>query len=370
MKRIFLSEYIILLALVMAVLQGCRKEELLHPAVPRIVELTFSGTSSVPLEFVYDNQVVDTTIGQDNSLPNPFTLNVSKGDQQIHIRRKGETAILKSYTIHPKTFQQHFGILYDEGKIYDNSIYYNLAIHPVGKNVEIFLDGKLKTQTSYGGILTSKLTIPMDKGLSRELTVKIKGEDKVILRRTIVEADSNKTMKFILVGKTPVESMVLPPLKDPKGMSLTLLLRPDIEFGQTTFQGGEVDLVFYVRDMMTEEVTHPVPEIRVTVPQPAAFATVELPPLAESKMYTFDVFKKGTKEVVYSSKNPGYTVRPGLGKYGMFLVFKDLEPHFFIPGERLICTISTNEEMGGDNFDEIFIIPNEVAVVNDFVKIQ
>ncbi len=82
----------------------------------------------------------------------------------------------------------------------------------------------------------------------------------MILSRTITEAEADKTLKFLLAGNEPVENMELPALKDPNGMSLTFLFRPDIEFGQTGFLGGDVDLVFYQRDLMTEEVNYPDPE--------------------------------------------------------------------------------------------------------------
>jgi len=370
MKTLHIVKYTMLLVLAMLVLQSCKKEELFQPAAPQIVELAFSGTTSVPLEFVYDNVVVDTTVGQNNSLPNPFPLNIAKGDQKIYVRKKGETDILKTFTINPASFQQKFGVLYDDGKIYDNSISYNLAIHPVGKDVEIFIDGNMKVQTSYGGILDSKITIPIDQGQTRELTVKIKGEDEVILSRTIAEADSNKVLKFFLDGKKPVEEMVLPALKNPQGMSLTFQLHPDVEYGQTTFLGGDVDIVFYIRDLNTEEVTLLNPEVRVTVPQGQPFVTVELPPLPDSKMYTFDIFKKGTNEVVYRSNSPGYTVQPGLGKYGLVYFFKDLQFNYFLPGERLVCTLSVNEEFGGANFDEIYVTPKEFGLLTDYTNIR
>lgn len=370
MKTSHIVKYTTLVALAMMVMQSCKKGELFQPTAPQIVELAFSGTTSIPLEFVYDNVVVDTTVGQSNSLPNPFPLNIAKGDQKIYVRKKGETAILKTFMINTALFQQKFGILYDDGKIYDSSISYNLAIHPMGKDVEIFLDGSIKDQTNYGGILNSKLTIPIDKGQTRKLTVKIKGEDEVILTRTIAEADSNKVLKFLLDGKKPVEEMVLPALKDPQGMSLTFQLRPDVEYGQTTFLGGDVDLVFYLRDQMTEEVTRPNPEIRVTVPQGQPFVTVELPPLLDSKMYALDIFKKGTHEVVYRSNSSAYTVQPGLGKYGLVYFFKDLQFNYFLPGERLICTLSVNEEFGGANFDEIYIIPKEFDLLTDYTHIK
>ncbi len=59
--------------------------------------------------------------------------------------------------------------------------------------------------------------------------------------------------------------------------------------------------------------------------------------------------------MVYSSNNPAYTVQPGLGKYGYVTFFKDFQSYFFLPGERLVCTISAYEEFGGTNFDEIYI---------------
>ncbi len=93
MKTRYLLRYVRMIALAMLLLQSCQKGERFETSTPQIVELTFSGSTSVPLEFIYDNNIVDTTIGQNNCMPNPFTLNIAKGDQTIHVREKGEIGI-------------------------------------------------------------------------------------------------------------------------------------------------------------------------------------------------------------------------------------------------------------------------------------
>ncbi|MDR2282966.1 MAG: hypothetical protein LBE37_07155 [Sphingobacterium sp.] len=364
----------IILVLMLATSWSCQKGELFQPTTPDIVELAFSGSTSVPLEFVYDEVIVDTTVGQSNSLPNPFRLNISKGDQKILIREKGKTAILKTYTLSTTTFQQKFNILYDEGKIYEKSIFYNLHVIPLGKAIEFFIDGKRVNQTANGELLSSTLTVPIDKDQERTLSVKIKGENEAFLTKIITDADSNKTLKFLLDGEKLVEHMELPALKNAKGMSLTLKFKPTIEFGQSTFLGGDVDLVFYLRDMTTEEVTPFVPEIRITVPVSQSFATVELPPLPEGKLYTFDVVRKGINQVPYTYKkftsDEVFPVLQNQGRYGTLIFFKDLNNHYFLPGERLVCTISVGEEQWGENYDEVFIVPGSVSLLNDFINIQ
>jgi len=369
MKNTHLFTLAGLFALAMTILQACQKGELLETAIPKIVEITFTGSTSAPLEFVYDNVIMDSTSGQNNSFPSAFKMNITKGDQKIQVREKGKLEILRTYDINTATFSQKFEMLYDGGEIYDNSINYNLVINPLGKDLEFFLDGKIKYQSSYGSIINTTLSIPINKEQKRELTVKIKGEKEVLLTKTITAADTDKTLKFLLDGGRPVENITLPALKNPNGMSLTFMLQPNVEFGQTTFLGGDVDLVFYLRDMNTNEVTKLNPELRMTVPASQSFVTVELPPLPDSKFYTFDILKKGTNEVAYVSNDPSKKVRPGLGKYG-FLFFMIDDVKYFLPGERLVCTMTPYEEIGGDNYDEIYLTLFVKDYLNSFVNIQ
>ncbi|MET6997803.1 hypothetical protein [Chitinophaga defluvii] len=367
-KKHLYTRVVVFIFLMMA-LQACQKGELFEAVTPKIVEVTFTGATSLPLEFVYNNNIIASTVGQNNSFPTPFKMNVSTGDQKIQVREKGKTTILRTYLINTDTFKQHFGILYEEGEIYDEAIDFNLFINPLGKDVEIFLDGKIKDQSLYGGALQSKLTIPLNKEQKRELTVKIKGEKEIILTRTITAADENKTLKFFLDGKKPVQNITLPPLKNPNGMLLTFKLLPDVEFGQTTFLGTDVDFVFYLRDLNTDEVTNLSPEFRVTVPGNQSFVTMELPPLPDSKFYTFDIVKKGTNEVAFKAKDPNQKVSRGFGKYGMFY-FMIGELKFILPGEKLIFTLVPYEELGGANFDEIYVTPFIRDYLNDWVDIS
>ncbi len=369
-----LAGLVSLLSFLFIFLQACQKGELYDSARPKVVEVTFTGTTSVPLEFVYNNVVLDSTKGASHTFPKPIILNIADGDQHVQIREKGGDSVLRSYEIDPAIFNHQIGILYDNGKIYDKSIFYNLIVHPMGKDLEFFVDGKMVAQTFSGGQLTSKITIPIDKEQKRELAVKIKGESGSILTKSIAEADSNQTLKFLLNGNEAVENMTLPILKNQKGMSLTFKFNPKVEFGQSTFLGGEVDLLFYMRDQTTEEVTHLSPELRVSIPLSQSFVTVELPPLPEGKIYTYDVVKKGTKVAPYTYKKftseDIFPVLPNNGRYGRLGFFKDLTDYIFLPGERIVGILSVGEEQWGEGYDEVFIVPGSVTLLNDFVTIS
>jgi len=156
-------------------------------------------------------------------------------------------------------------------------------------------------------------------------------------------------------------------------MSLTFKFKPVIEFGQSTFLGGDVDLVFYIRDQMTEEVTLLKPELRVSVPPSQSFVTVELSPLPEGKIYTYDVVRKGTHIVPYTYKKwtteDIFPALPNSGRYGRLGFFRDVTDHSFLPGERIVGVLSVGEEQWGEGYDEVFIVPGSVTLLNDFVTV-
>jgi len=368
-----LIRLISLLGFFLIFLQACQKGELYDAASAKIVEVTFNGSTSVPLEFVYNNVILDSTKGASHTFPKSMKVNIVKGDQKVQVREKGKTTILRSYEIDPAIFNHQIGILYDNGKIYDKSIFYNLYVNPIDRDIEFFIDGKIVAQTFSGGQLTRKLEIPLDKDQKRELSVKVKGKNEVIFNKTLMDADSNKTLKFLLDGEKVLENMTLPTLKNPKGMSLTFKFKPVIEFGQSTFLGGDVDLVFYIRDQMTEEVTLLKPELRVSIPLSQSFVTVELPPLPEGKIYTYDVVRKGTQRVPYTYKKwtaeDIFPALPNNGRYGRLGFFKELTDHSFLPGERIVGVLSVGEEQWGEAYDEVFIVPGSVTLLNDFVTV-
>lgn len=346
---------------------GCQKGDLYYASEPQVVEITFKGSTATALEFVYNGKVVDSTRGQFHSIPNTFQMLVTEGEQKLHVREKGKTEILKTYDIDSKVYTHEFGIFYDNGKIYDAGITYNLMIYTADIGLDFYLDDKLIYQNPYGGSTTNPLTIALNKGQERKLTVTRKDEQEVLVSRIITQAEADKTLKFYLDKYGLIERMKLPPLKDPKGMTVMLRFSPDVEFGQTSFLGGDVDLVFYTRDKVTEEVSDP--KLRITAPTNGSFTTVELPPIDESKFYTFDILKKGTDQVAYKSISESFTVSPGLGKYGIFY-FLTGGFSFFTPGERVICIVSPTEEMGGANFDQIFMTPQTKFQLNDWIELE
>ncbi|MFD2549622.1 hypothetical protein ACFSR5_18405 [Sphingobacterium suaedae] len=350
----------------MAFFYGCQKGELYYDSEPHVVQIAFKGSTATALEFVYNGRVVDSTRGQFHSFPNAFQMLIEEGEQKLHVREKGKTDILRTYDIDPKGFTHEFGIFYDNGEIYDAGITYNLMVFAADIGLDFYVDDKLVYQNPYGGATMNPLTIALNKGQERKLTVTRKDEQEVLVSRTITEADADKTLKFYLDAYGLIERMKLPPLKDPKGMTVMLRFLPDVPFGQTTFLGGDVDLVFYTRDKATEAVSDA--HLRFTVPTDGSFGTLELPAIDDSKFYTFDIFRKGTNQVAYQSINGSYTVSPGLGKYGIFYFLTD-GLSFFVPGERLICIVSPLEEMGGENFDQIFMTPQTTFQINDWIEL-
>jgi len=358
-----------LLIVIAPLLPACQKAELFDTSTPKIVEIAFSGSSSIPLEIIYDETVVDSTRGEFNTMPNPFKLNIAKGGENISVRQKGKTAILKSYNINAENFKQPFGIFYDNGKIYDSGIKYKLEILAKNSGLDFYLDNQIIYQNPYEGTTLETLTIPVNKEQKRSLAVKKKGEKEILLTKIITAADTSKTLKFYLEGNDLVENLTIPALKNPRGMSVTFKLLTNVNAIETKFIGGDVDLVAYIRNLNTTDVKKPNPELRFTTPANQSFVTMELPPLAESEYYTFDIVKKGTNESAFVSNNSMKKVNLGFGNYGSFYFFN---PDFmlFLPGERIICTIMPAEETGGANYDEIFVTPTINEYLTNWINFQ
>lgn len=357
-----------LFVFMMVLLQACKKGELFESNTPKIAEISFAGSTSVPLEFFYDNAVIASTGEQNNSLPVSIKLNISKGDRKVYIREKGKSEILKTYSIDGTNFSNVLRIYYDKGEIYDVGIQYNLRIYTKDK-LDLYLDDVLKYQSPFEEPIQDQITIPINKDQKRVLTVKKKGGKEVLLTKTITEADSNRFLKFYLEGNELLENLTIPALKNPKGMSVTFKLLTNVNTIETKFIGGDVDLLAYIRNLKTTDVKKTSPELRFTIPAKPSFVTMELPPISDSEYYTFDFVKKGTNEPSFTSNNLGKKVKLGIGNYGMFF-FQNPDPAFFLPGERIICTIMPAEETGGANYDEIFVTPTINEYLTNWINFQ
>ncbi|VTR48097.1 hypothetical protein [Sphingobacterium thalpophilum] len=369
MRKIDISKLLHLFLLTAVLLQACQKGELFESATPKIVQITFAGSTTVPLDFFYGDAIVASTGEQNNTLPNPIKLNTTGGDQKIYIRQKGKSEVLKTYTIAGTDFSNVINIYYDNGKIYDAGINYKLQIYAKNSGLDFYLDNQRIYQNPYEGPTQETLTIPIDKGQQRMLTVRKVGADDVLISKTITDADSNAVLKFYLDGNDLLEHLTVPALKNPKAMSVTFKLQTDIPFGETKFVGGDIDIIPYIRDINTGAIKKPSPELRFTVSTKASFTTIELPPISESEYYTFDLARKGTNEPAFASTNSGKKVKLGLGNYGVFFL-QSPETAFFLPGVRVICILSVTEETGGNNFDELFVTPTISEYLANWINFQ
>ncbi|GAA4130962.1 hypothetical protein GCM10022216_00610 [Sphingobacterium kyonggiense] len=140
-KSIF--KFMSLLVVSTSLMLSCKKGELFDTSSPKIVEIAFSGSSTIPLEIVYNNAVVDSTRGIFNTMPIPFRLNIAKGGEKLFVREKGKTTTLKSYDINAENFTQELGIFYDNGVIYDVGINYKLQILAKDGGLDFYLDDQI-----------------------------------------------------------------------------------------------------------------------------------------------------------------------------------------------------------------------------------
>ncbi len=189
------------------------------------------------------------------------------------------------------------------------------------------------------------------------MTIKQNGSEKAFFTKEIGLSDDKSIINFIYDGNQAIKNIKIPSLEDPQSMSITATFLPFIDENYI-FSGGEVDLVFYYKDLNTEEVFKLNPALRITIPTDKKFTTFILPPLPEGGYfaYTFDIFKKGTDEVVFQSKDNYYKVNPHLGSQRPLLFMnEDYEYKSYFPGKKYVVAISPNTEFGGINWDEIFI---------------
>lgn len=282
---------------------SCRKEELLQPEPPKIIQLNISGATDVALEYLYkDSVVANAPVGGINI---KTLLSVNGQNATLKVRKKGATEILLTKTINASPFDQRISIFYDGIKIYNNAISLAIKGYALSGELEFLLDGNVfHSGTS---AINKVSSILIDKGTTREIQIRKKGETAVLFTKVIESAVQQQNIGFFFDGTKIVDNVKLDPPVNPANM----MIRAKFEtIFAAQFKNIDVDLVFYTKLSSSAPATagtKMTPELRLTLPKDGSFNAIELPPLpGPGYIYSFDIFETGTNNVPYTTTAPPF----------------------------------------------------------------
>uniref|UniRef100_UPI0018ED50F1 hypothetical protein n=1 Tax=Pedobacter sp. ASV28 TaxID=2795123 RepID=UPI0018ED50F1 len=284
----------------------------------KLVKLNISGTSEVDLEYLYkDSVIAESKIINSNgiNINTLITLNDQPGD--LKVRKKGASEILLTKAITAAPFEQNIHIYYDGNKIYNNTISLGIKGFSLSGELEFLIDGVVFYSNS--GAVDKVSTILIDKGTTREISIRKKGETTVLLTKTIESSVARQNIVYFFDGTKIVDNVKLDPPVNPSNMMISARFETSFP---NQFKGVDVDLVFYTRllsSAVTAVGTKVTPEIRFTLPKDGSFNAIELPPLPGPEyIYSFDIYEKGTNVEPYNPGSPltltGFTIKPNEGR--------------------------------------------------------
>jgi len=329
------TNFLILSLLSLFLISGCQKKELASPDQGRVINLNLSGVSTEILEFIYKDSVVASTNASKFSIT---TLLAVDGEAAtLDIRKQGTSEILQSRKITEAPFNQSISIYYDGSKIYENAVTLLLKGYAMSGEVEFLIDGQLAGEGSVK--IDKTLTLYMDNEQTRTLTIRKKGETTALLTKTInANPASGQSVTFFFDGTSIVDNIKLSPPSNPANMSITGQFSSlfQLQSAGALFKGGDVDLVFYIRDN-AGVVTVPNPAIRITMPSSGAFVNFELPPLPNANsFYTYDICEVGTETLPYKDYLIPTTYPPKINQGRFFGELKFGTSHFEAGTSKLL----------------------------------
>lgn len=317
-------------------ISSCKKAEPINTTSPQIVKVEITGSTTKDLEFIFKDSVIASGSANGNGFIYSVLLNVAGEQAEIKVREKGASAILDTWTV-SSAFNQTFRIFYDGHAVYDGEVAYQLKGYAMAGELEFLLDGNVVGEGSLKIDQTFKFHI--NKDVARELQVRVKGTTTSLITKQILASPATgQSMKFFFDGTNIVDNVQLSPPQNPANMSITGQFKSVGSGG--TFKGGDVDLVFYIRNN-AGVITIPSPQTRIKMPANGAFATFELPPLPEGSFYTYDICEVGSDALPYTNFAVANLYPPKLnkGKYGQ-LKFGD--KYFEAGGSKLLLMQDAN----------------------------
>ncbi|MFW0718217.1 hypothetical protein [Pedobacter sp. N23S346] len=341
------------LSLVLLLSLSCRKAELLEPEQPKVIQFTVTGSTTVDLEYLYRDSVIATTKAGTGSINVKTLLSVKDQNAQLLVRKKGSTEIILSKDVMPAPFNQNIAIFYDGLKVYDQAISLLIKGYALTGELEFLLDGNIILSKS--GVVDNRSSILINKGTSREIQIRKKGETTVLFKKTIASNIQQQNIQFFFDGVKIVDNVKL----DPPANSANMMISAKFETRYPAqFKNVDVDIVFYANNQTTKVATKISPEIRLTLAKDGSFNTIELPPLPGTNyIYSFDILEKGTNTVPYSSLTTplitsGFPFVANNGRFGT-LTFEAGKSKLFLIRDKnnLITTTPRGTALSGELTD-------------------
>lgn len=326
---------------------SCSKTELLSPEPLKIVKLKILGTSEVDLEYLYkDSVIAESKIINSNGINITTLITLKDEDGDLKVRKKGTSEILLTKTIASAPFDQNINIYYDGNKIYDNTISLGIKGFALSGELEFLLDGNVFLSST--GELNKVSSILIDKGTTREISIRKKGETAILLSKTIESATARQNIVYFFDGTKIVDNVKLDPPVNPSNMMISARFETIFP---NQFKGVDVDLVFYTRLLSagnTSVGTKVTPEIRFTLLKNGSFNSIELPPLPGPEyIYSFDIYEKGTNIEPYNPGSPltitGYVIKPNEGRVTSAYVNYDYSRINFQAGKSKLLIITDSK---------------------------
>ena len=303
---------------------GCSKQELAQPDPGKVIKLLIIGASTEDLEFIYNDKIVAATL-RPGQLSLEALLQVKESGPDLQVRKKGSAEILQQTKLAPVPYNQQVSIYYDGTKLYNGSTALTIKGYAISGELE-FLMGSTVLYTGTGVInTTSPINIPIDKGTTREVTIRKKGETTVLATKTI-SSDAKQSLNFFFDGVNLVNNVKLELPANPANMFVSAKFETIFPL---YFKNVDVDLVFFVKNTASGTVMKTSPEIRLTIPT-GQFSKIELPPLpgpSPQYVYSFDIYEKGTNTVPYTTTtapfiNALFPFKQNEGLYGGTIAFE------------------------------------------------
>jgi len=303
------------LSAIVALSLSCRKAELLQPEPAKVIQLNITGATNVELEYLYRDSIIATPPAGGISLKT--LLSVKDQDNVLKVRKKGASEILLTRTITATPFDQNISIFYDGTKIYNNAISLEIKGYALSGELEFLLDGNIISSET--GKVNKLLSILIDKGTTREIQIRKKGETAILLAKTIESTIPRQNIGYLFDGTKIVDNVKLDPPKNPINMMVSAKFETSFP---NQFKNVDVDLIFYTRLKTASNTTvgtKVMPELRFTLPKNGSFNSIELPPLPGPEyIYSFDILEKGTNSDPYTPTSPlvpsGFTLKANEGR--------------------------------------------------------
>lgn len=292
---------VILAFLLLSLTLACSKQELASPDPSKVIQLTITGASTANLEFIFNDKVVAST-NAPGTVSVKTLLPISGQEADIQIREKGKTKILQHRKLTAVPYNQEFSIYYDGTKLFDTAIAVIIKGYAVSGELEFLLEGNvIYSGTGIINTTDNPVVIPIDKGTTREIAIRQKGETAILGTKTI-SSDPKQSIGLFFDGTNLVNNVQLEAPVNPANMLISARFESVFP---AYFKNVDVDLVCYVRNTTANTNTKTNPELRFTIPK-GQFAKIELPALpgpSPQYVYSFDIYEKGTNTVPYNSSS-------------------------------------------------------------------